>query len=102
MPKTSWEIYNGKIKDLRDEGKTLQQIGDSIGRTRERVRQILVEKYGTADSECLTTKQVSELVGRSKSTINNLRIRGIITSVNCGRWKTEVVDIILNYYRCRI
>ena len=33
---------------LRSEGRTLQQIADELGVTRERVRQILVEEVGSS------------------------------------------------------
>lgn len=42
-----WEIYNGQIKELRNQGLTLQAIGNQVGVTRERIRQILNEHYGT-------------------------------------------------------
>ena len=37
------EIYDGQIADMRRDGFTLQRIGDKIGVSRERVRQILAK-----------------------------------------------------------
>jgi len=105
----AWETYNGYIKTRRDEGATLQNIAEEIGRTRERVRQILVEHYGTADveGEVLTTKQLIELTNYSGTTLYKLYRKGIITKIGkgrlgIGRWPLETLNIILEYRRCKI
>lgn len=101
---TAWEVYDGHIKERRDTGATLQQIADEVGRTRERVRQILVEHYGTADiqGQLLTTTQLAKLAGCSQNFVATLRREGIISRVAWGRWSLETLDIILERRRCKM
>lgn len=97
------EIY-GYIKERRDGGATLQEIGDEIGRSRERVRQILVKQYGTADisKALLTTNQLAGLTNCSEPLIYKFRQQGIISPVGHGRWRPETVDIILEHRKCKM
>jgi len=61
-----WQTYDGQIKEMRDEGQTLQDIGNQIGVSRERVRQILVQRYGAADvgKDLYIRNQLQKLLGR--------------------------------------
>jgi len=103
MDDTCWEVYGGYLKQRRDAGASLRQIGDEVGRTKQRIHQILVKHYGTADSEgALSTSQLLEQVGCSVYTLHNLRKEGIISQVSPGRWKPETLDIILELRKCKM
>ena len=103
MDDTCWEVYGGYLKQRRDAGASLRQIGDEVGRTKQRIHQILVKYYGTADSEgALSTSQLLEQVGCSVYTLHNLRKEGIISQVSPGRWKPETLDIILELRKCKM
>ncbi len=104
MDDTCWEVYDGYLKQRRDAGANLRQIGDEVGRTKQRIHQILVKHYGTADSEgTLSTSQLLEQVGCSSYTLFTLRKEGIISQVSSGRWKPETPALILELRRkCKI
>ena len=103
MEDTYWEVYGGYLKQRRDAGASLKEIGDEVGRTKQRIHKILVKHYGTADSEgTLSTSQLLEQVGCSSYTLYNLRKEGIISQVSSGRWKPETLDIILELRKCKM
>jgi len=103
MGDTCWEVYGGYLKQRRDAGASLKEIGDEVGRTRQRIHQILVKHFGTADDEgTLSTPQLLEQVGCSVYILNNLRKEGVISQVSWGRWKPETLDIILELRKCKI
>ena len=103
MDDTCWEVYDGYLKERRDAGASLREIGDEVGRTKQRIHQILVKHYGTADSEgTLSTSQLLEQVGCSSYTLFTLRKVGIISQVSSGRWKPETLDIILELRKCKM
>ncbi len=103
MDDTCWEVYDGYLKQRRDAGASLREIGDEVGRTKQRMHQILVKHYGTADSEgTLSTSQLLEQVGCSSYILYNLRKEGIISQVSSGRWKPETLDIILELRKCKM
>ena len=60
------------IYNMRQSGATLQQIADRIGRTKERVRQILIENYGTTKHKLISTEQLCQLSGYSRNRIMEL------------------------------
>jgi len=103
MDNTCWEVYGGYLKQHRDAGSSLRQIGNEVGRSKQRIHEILVKHYGTADSEgTLSTSQLLEQVGCSVYTLRNLRKEGIISQVSKGRWKPETLDIILELRKCKM
>ena len=100
MDDTRWEVY---LKQRRDAGASLREIGDEVGRTKQRIHQILVKHYGTAEGEgTLSTSQLLEQVGCSYYTLHNLRKEGVISQVSRGRWKPRTLDIILELRKCKI
>ena len=106
MPNT-WDTYNGYIADKRKAGATLEEIGKEVGISRERVRQILMEHYGTTKmTSLLTTGQLSQLVGLTKTTVVNYRKRGIIKPANNNLchplYGIDAVEVISALRRCRI
>ena len=100
MDDTRWEVY---LKQRRDAGASLKEIGDEVGRTKQGIHQILVKHYGTADSEgTLSTSQLLEQVGCSYYTLTSLRKVGAISQVSPGRWKLGTLDILLELRKCKI
>ena len=108
--KTAWEIYNGYINDRRQGGATLQEIANDIGITRERVRQILVEQYGTAKvTGFLSTMNVVKQVdGLNLWRLNQLVKLGVVKPVRAGKkrfWDAGTVSVLRKYFldrKCRI
>lgn len=66
---------------MRYAGATLEQIAAKIGRTKERVRQILLNNCGSTGHKLLSTRRLCKLSGLSRKQINSLAERGIITPV---------------------
>lgn len=66
------------IVEMRMKGKTLQEIGDRLGITRERVRQMEVRILGTRFE--LEDMNIKELIGRNEIKINEIKkIRNMIS-----------------------
>ncbi len=102
MDDTYWEVYGSYLKQRRDAGASLKEIGDEVGRTKQWIHKILVKHYGTADSEgTLSTSQLLEQVGCSHYTLHNLCKEKAISQVR-GRWKPGTLDIILELRKCKI
>ena len=103
MDDTSWEVYGDYLKQRRDAGASLKEIGDEVGRTKQRIHEILVKHYGTADSEgTLSTSQLLKQLTCSATTLHNLRKERAISQVSLGKWKPETIDIILELRKCKI
>ena len=104
--KSAWETYDGRIYDMRQEGNTLQKIGDTIGVTRERVRQILVEKHNSTEiknNSLITSKELSLLTNLSARHIKDLANQNIIVQpVRQGLWPVDVLETLLERRQCRI
>ena len=72
MP-TVWETYDGLVKKLRDDGFSLQAIGNEVGVTRERIRQILNEHYGTTKISGFTNRvKLAKVIGCSEYRLRKL------------------------------
>ncbi|MFC2022625.1 hypothetical protein ACFLTL_00465 [Chloroflexota bacterium] len=54
---------------MRRSGATLQQIADRIGRTKERVWQILAKNCGTTKGGLVSTEQLCWLAGMSRNQV---------------------------------
>lgn len=97
------EIYNGEILAMRKDGDTLQSIGDKIGVTRERVRQILNQYYGGTKTSFLSEHQVAVLCGCSDRIIGRMREQGLVNPRLSGHYKLydrdEVEKAYLAYLR---
>ena len=103
MDDTCWKVYGGYLKQRRDAGASLKEIGDEVGRTKQRIHQILVKYYGTADSEgTLSTSQLLKQLTCSSAILYNLRKERAISWVSWGKWKPETIDIILELRKCKI
>ena len=98
---------NTTIYDMRQSGATLQQIADKIGKTKERVRQILIQNYGSIKNQLISTEQLCELSGRPRNRITELYQGGAITPVvqwHTGNrhfllWSPATVEQAISYYK---
>lgn len=91
---TTWEIYNGMIGHWRfSEGATLQTIADRTNRTRERIRQVLNERYGTTGLKGFMSYEleVANLIGVPVSRLCKLRLSGIIKPTKQTKGKTHYI-----------
>lgn len=97
------------IYAMRCEGATLGQIADKIGRTKERVRQILIDNYGSAKHELLSTTQLCKLSGLYWNQIIELYQDSVITpacewDTGTGRrslWSQATLEQIRLYFQTR-
>ena len=97
---------NSAVYNMRQSGATLQQIADKIGKTKERVRQILVQNYGSTRHQLISTEQLCRLSGLPRNQIVQLHQDGaIIPAVewNAGRcyllWPAATVKYIIGYFK---
>jgi hypothetical protein len=91
---------------MRETGASLEQIAEAIGRTKERVRQILKKSVGTTHHRFLSTQQLYQAVGLPRNRIIDLYKDGVI--VPEAEWKTgnhhyllwpsDIAKKINNYY----
>ncbi len=91
---------------MRESGASLEHIAETIGRTKERVRQILVKNNGTTRHSLLSTQQLYRKLGLPRTRVVELYRDGIISPK--AEWKTgnhhyllwapDVVEIVVNYY----
>jgi len=95
------------IYAMRQSGATLQQIADEIGRTKERVRQILKSNYGSTECRLISTEQLCKLLGLPRNRVIELYQNGVIDPArewSTGRihhilWSKDVLEQITLYYR---
>jgi len=94
------------VTAMRESGASLEQIAVVIGRTKERVRQILVKTNGSTKHRLLSTQQLYQQVGLPRNRIIELYKGGIIkpkaewTTGNHHYllWPSNIAEIITNYY----
>jgi hypothetical protein len=99
---------------MRWSGATLQQIADRIGRTKERVRQILVKGCGTTKRSLMSTEQLCKRLGLPRNRLMHLYEGQVISPVAARKtetrlfllWAPATADQVVDYYRtnrlCRI
>ncbi len=93
------------VYNLRRTGATLQEIGDRLGRSKERIRQILVRNFGTTECRLFSTEQLADQTGLSRYQLMKLYQAGVITpergwETGCGRyllWPPEAVSTVQTY-----
>ena len=81
------EINASAIYAMRHSGATLQHIADKIGKTKERVRQILVKNYGSTKRKLISTEQLRKLAGLPRNRIIEFYLANIIIPVR--EWDTD-------------
>jgi predicted nucleic acid-binding Zn ribbon protein len=92
---------------MRYTGATLKQIADKIGKTKERVRQILIRNYGTTKHKLFSTRQLCKLTGLSRNRIMMLYESNIIAPVKMARtsigchflWSPDTVQKTVTWHR---
>ena len=92
-----YEKYGDTIATLRSEGRTLQQIGDRLGVTRERVRQVLREHF----PDCYpppSTEEAAKTLGMSYRQFRNAAKRLGIQPVGRTRnriwWSLDALPVV--------
>jgi hypothetical protein len=80
-----WKRYSLQITEMRRSGYTLREIGDSVGVTRERIRQLLQQHHVNVDILLLSEKRMAKVIGCPVGRIVKLREQGIINSRNHGK-----------------
>jgi predicted DNA-binding transcriptional regulator AlpA/predicted nucleic acid-binding Zn ribbon protein len=86
-----------RIVKLRREGMSLRQIGNKVGLSAERVRQLLKEKVPPGHQGLLSTPQLVELTGVSDKVIYRLMRQQIISPRRQGRnylWSSSTLKTI--------
>jgi predicted nucleic acid-binding Zn ribbon protein len=108
------EIDASAIFAMRNSGATLQQIASRVGRTKERIRQILINKYGSAKHKLISTEQLYRMSGISRYRVIELYQDNVITpakewETSIGHhllWHPNTVNMIKEYFathkRCKI
>ena len=76
---------------MRQSSYTPQEIGDHLGVTRERIRQILQGNCGNIEIPLLCEKRVAEELGCTPWRLSKLRKQGILNSLRRGKY--------FHYYR---
>ena len=92
-----YEEHGNLIAALRSEGRTLQQVGDRLGVTRERVRQVLREHF----PDCTlppSTEEAAKTLGMShyrfRSAARRLGVQPMGRSRGRVWWSPDVLHII--------
>ena len=91
---------------MREAGASLEQIAETIGRTKERVRQILVKNNGSTRHHLLSTQQLYCKLGLSRNRVVELYKDGIISPKSEWKtgnhhyllWSADVAETVTNYY----
>ncbi len=101
-------VYGAEIVGMRRDGKTLQEIGDYYGVTRERIRQVLRDLYPgvkpIVKPGIYNQKTVSVIVGISTQSVAELSKKLHLkpwTTLKYRWYDSEQVEIIENYLRNR-
>jgi ribosomal protein S27AE len=79
-----WESHKLQMVEMRRSGYTLQKIGDYVGVSRERVRQILEEHHVKPEAGLLTETKVANVIGCSIGRLRRLRQQGMLNPVHRG------------------
>ena len=99
------------VRKMRQTGMPMREIAEKIGRSKERVRQILVEDSGTTNHEFLSTLQLCKQSGLPRNRIIELYLDRIIEPAvkwDAGNrdymlWHQDaVVKIIVHYQNHRL
>ena len=85
MKPSLWELHKSEIIEMRQSGYTLQEIGDYLGVTRERVRQMLQEHCGKIEIPLLVEEMVAKELGCPQWRLRVLRKRGVLNPINRGK-----------------
>lgn len=104
MPKPTgiYQLYNGAIAAAREQGQTLQEIGDTFGVSRERIRQVLAQYFRDAKIIGLSPSEVCDILGCTLYVLRRLRKKGVVKGIlhgkNSWRYTLEAVRAALSFY----
>jgi predicted nucleic acid-binding Zn ribbon protein len=87
------KINKSVVLEMRRSGMPMRKIAEGIGRSRERVRQILVKSLGTTNHEYLSTLQLCNQSGLPRNRIVEQYLDGIITPI--AKWDAGNRDYLL-------
>jgi hypothetical protein len=95
------------VFEMRRSGSSMREIAEKIGRSKERVRQILCKGLGTTDHDLLSTLQLCNQSGLPRNRIIEMYRDGVISPVNqwdAGKrdyllWTPDTVIKISAYYQ---
>ena len=104
--RTRSNVNINAIYAMRRSGSTLQQIADKTGKSKERIRQILISNYGSTRHKLMSTEQLRRLFGFSRHHVLDLYNNGVITpakewTANNGQyllWSTTAISQINSYH----
>jgi hypothetical protein len=97
----------GTIYEMRQAGASLQQIASVTGKSKERIRQLLVSNYGSTRFDLLSTARLCGLLGLSRHQIVNLYADHMIMPAvarNAGKqhrlfWSPQTVEKVISHYQ---
>ena len=91
--KTKNLVSKDLVREMRQAGMPMREIAEKIGRSKERVRQILVQGCGSTNHEYLSTLQLCKQAGLPRNRIMDLYLDGII--VPSVKWDAGNRDYLL-------
>jgi predicted nucleic acid-binding Zn ribbon protein len=95
------------IYEMRQAGASLKQIAEMTGRSKERIRQLLVNNGGSTKFNLLSTAQLCGLLGLSRHQVLSLYEGHMIVPAvawNTGKhhrlfWSPQTVERIISHYK---
>jgi len=88
------KAYDGLIAEMRMKGMTLQQIADSVGVTREWIRQILKNQHPEVKVGGHTEHEVARMLGQSPKRLAYWRGKGVLKPKRLGgRWVYDDAEV---------
>ena len=92
-----YQLHNGEILQKRLSGQTLQQIGDELGVSRERVRQVLKSYFHVKGIPFLRSKDVQRVTGLSPYMVwEKARELGVKKQGSCFVWDRDSIAKLLS------
>jgi hypothetical protein len=73
------DVHVNIVFIMRHSGATLQQIAERLDKTKERVRQILIENYGSTGHGLISTEKLRKQLGLSRARVMELYNNDVIT-----------------------
>ena len=86
-------VNKDAVFEMRQAGMPMREIAEKIGRSKERVRQILVRGKGTTNHELLSTLQLCNQTGLPRNRVVELYLDGII--IPAAKWDAGNRDYLL-------
>jgi DNA-binding transcriptional MerR regulator len=93
-PTKGFRVYLGQIAEMRRQGYSLQQIGNKVGFTRERIWQILASYYPSVAPESVSEGEAARIIDCPLSRLDSLRKKGIVKPKRRGDiWRYSKFDL---------